>query len=90
MCTMYDVYSPDFGECKLELNVYKNEKILKLFSVDTLELYAVGGSTLMDTLDCALYEDDDFYYLTSYLCQPYRTVRVLKSSMKKCGDLNDK
>lgn len=80
--TMFRVNSPEFGICKLEVSGTEDFRVMRLLSEDARVEYAIGESCGMDIADCSMYEDDSYYYLTSYLQPPVKTVRVEKRSME--------
>lgn len=86
MMDSYNVYcavSPEFGNCKLEILRDGNCRVLRLLSEQGGIEYAIAEDAEHDITDCKLYTDDDYYYLTSYLEQPVKTVRVNKGSIRK-------
>lgn len=79
---MFRVNSPEFGLCKLEVSDKCGLRVMRLISEDSKTEYAIGEDSDEDIVDCKLYEDEDYYYLTSYLQPPIKTVRVEKCSME--------
>lgn len=76
-----EVESPEYGICQLEVVKAGLYKIFRLVSEDGLYELAVGVKTKFSDVDCELMEDETYYYLTSYLEYPLKTVRVYKSGI---------
>ena len=80
---VFEVNSPEYGECLLEVLDYNFYKLYKLISRNRLYTYAIGEDSDLDVVDCKKYEDDTYIYLTSYFEVPMKTVRIEKRSIIK-------
>ena len=88
MLDMYNVYravSPEFGKCRLEVLRDVDSRVLRLMSEQGGIEYAIAKDVDQDVADCKLYTDVNYVYLTSYIEQPVRTVRVRRDSIQKWG-----